>query len=107
MFNFYDRCESIDFKDSRNENWIHFPGGTEINDMEDRITISTEFVFDYIDRGWLGDITFNLIGYGADDDFNERTSFQKVKLRDVLCIRRTFNKHHDENAVWEYTFLKY
>lgn len=105
MFNIYDKCESIDFKCYRNENWIHFPYMAEISDNDDSLTISTAVVMDDIDRGWIGDITFNLSGFDLSD--NEHTAFRKVKFMDVLCIRRTFNKHHDETAIWEYTFLKY
>ena len=107
MFNFYDRCESIDFKGSRNENWTHFPYVSEVKDVGDSVTISTEVVVDYIDRGWLGDITFNLAGYSVEVESWERTAFQKVVLKDMLCIRRTFSKDRGSSATWTYTFLKY
>lgn len=110
MFGFYDTCESVDFKGSRNEHWTHFPYLADIEDDEDSLTISTEVVIDYIDRGWIGDVTFNLKGYDLGVEWSsdqEYTAFQKVKLNDVLCIRRTFSKCKKETGVWKYTFLKY
>lgn len=110
MFGFYDVCESIDFKGSRNEHWVNFPYLAGIEDDEDSLTISTEAIIDYIDRGWVGEITFNLKGYDLGVEWSpcqEYTSFQKVKFRDVLCVRRTFSKHRNATGVWKYTFLKY
>ena len=108
MFNVYEKCESIDFKGSRNENWLHFPYFADIDDDEDSLTISTQVVIDYIDRGWVGDITLNFVGYTTNDEYwLENKAFQKIKLRDVLCIRRTFSKHPNEAATCKYTFLKY
>lgn len=110
MFNVYEKCESIDFKGSRNEDWIHFPYFADIEDDEDSLTISTQVVIDYIDRGWVGDITFNLKGFDLSKEWtldNNYTAFNKVKLRDVLCIRKTFNTRQNEAHIWKYTFLKY
>ena len=102
MANLYDVCNLIFENDTHRieHNWR-----TDIIDFEDRIEIETELVFDTIDRGWLGNITFNFGGYDIADCDSKRN--MQLTLKDLLCIRRTFDKDGPNIARWKYVFLKY
>lgn len=106
MANLYDVCNLVFENDTHR---VEHNYRTNIQDFEDYIEIETELVFDIIDRGWIGNITFNFDGYDVKNaGYNdEHRLHMHVMLKDLLCARRTFYKDGPNIVRWKYVFLKY
>lgn len=72
------------------------------------ITITTEIEIDFIERGWLGDITYWAFN-GCDlNDYEKRDLTSEPRcIKDALCIRVDVKSEPDNPVEWTYTFLKY
>ena len=81
---------------------------SEFEDYDDSIVITTPVMIDFVERGWLGDIT-----YWADKGFNikndETSDFtsEGIHVKDVLCVRVGVKSEHGCPVEWTYMFLKY
>lgn len=101
MAKVYDVCRVV-FGDIKH----NYP--VEILELGDSIEIKTDVVIDGVNRGWIGDITFNFDGYDLDDHNTVgRNAHEPSVLSDVLCCRRTFDSNDGNMISWTYTFLKY
>lgn len=79
----------------------------EFEDSYNAITIKTEIEIDFIERGWLGDLTYWATGGGdIRNELNNCTS-EPVFIKDALCIRVEVRSELARPVVWTYTFLKY
>ena len=79
----------------------------EFEDSYNTITIKTEIEIDFIERGWLGDITYWATGgWELRNELNNCTS-EPVFIKDALCIRVEVRPEVDCPVTWTYTFLKY
>ena len=78
-----------------------------IEDFSDEFVIDTQVIIDYVDRGWVGDVTFYFEGMDIKDGCGHTNIKDKFSYKNVLCTRRCLNKQFDECSVWRYTFLKY
>ena len=106
MFTFYDRIVTIIFNNDQSENIRDYQ--VELDDYEDYFIIRTEFPFDFMLRGWLGDVRFKLRGEKYDKScILQDEIFEEITYKDVLCVRRIFNKEDGHCIRWQYTFNKY
>lgn len=78
-----------------------------IEDFSEEFIVDTPVIIDYVDRGWVGDITFYFDGMSTEDEWNFTDINDKFSYTNVLCIRRGINKQVDGCGIWRYTFLKY
>lgn len=102
MAKIYDKVPLILFNNGTKT--IEYKCGADICEFDDSIELETSFQID-IDRGWIGNITFNLAGYeieGAQEEVSD-----VIHLYNVLCIRRTIWKYNEDCIIWKYQFLKY
>lgn len=74
----------------------------------DQITISSICQIDFIDRGWIGDITY-WAADGMDVKNPERTDLtsEPCCVKDVLCVRVNVTYDVDAPVMWEYVFMKF
>lgn len=101
MANVYDICNLVFGGIAHNYS-------VEIREFGDSIEIITDVVIDSIDRGWIGDITFNFDGYNiCSCNTSGHDAHESFALKDVLCCRRTFEKNDGGVVGWTYSFLKY
>ena len=80
----------------------------EFEDSYDTIVITTIVELDFIERGWLGDITY-WASRGVDiKDYEKRDLTSESKcVKDALCARVEVRHKPDYPIEWTYTFLKY
>lgn len=105
MTEYYDRCKSITFDDGICK--IEFQFVDEVDDYDDYIIVESHVLIDNIDRGWRGDIAFNMVGTDlASKNYDEKIHCHTI-LKDVLCSARTFKSTYDMGVTWYYKFLKY
>lgn len=104
MNNIYDVCNLI-FENDINK--LEHNYRVDIQDFDDYIEITTDIVFDGINRGWVGNITFHFEGHNIKEFSKGRTEQMRFMLRGLLCSRITFDKEGADVARWTYTFLKY
>ena len=106
MFTFYDRIAAIIFNNDKGVSTIDYQ--VELDDYEDYFIIRTDFPFDFMSRGWLGDVKFKLCGSSYTENCEPRDMiFDEITYKDVLCVRRIFNKEDRHCIRWQYTFNKY
>ena len=83
---------------------------SEFEDSHDSIVITTDIAIDFVERGWLGDITYWATnGWLVNDytcDTGDLTS-EPTYIRDALCIRVEARSEPERPVEWKYTFLKY
>lgn len=78
-----------------------------IDDFSEEFIIDTPAIIDYVDRGWVGNITFYFSGVDIGDDENFTDINEQLRYKNALCVRRCINKQEDGCGIWRYTFLKY
>lgn len=103
----YERIGRVLFKKDNigsNCNYIK-----EFEDSCDTIILITDTEIDFVERGWLGDLTYWAThGFDIKDYEKEDLTSEPVCVRDVLCIRVEVKKSEPDCPVeWKYTFLKY
>lgn len=80
----------------------------EFEDFCDTIKITTEVELDFIERGWLGDITYWASkGFDVKDYEKSDLTSEPKCIKDALCIRVEVRSEPDSSVEWIYTFLKY
>ena len=80
----------------------------EFEDFCDTIKITTEVELDFIERGWLGDITYWASSGWDLNDYEKRDLTSEPRcIKDALCIRVEVRSEQDSPVEWTYTFLKY
>ena len=83
---------------------------SEFHDNDDAIVITTDMEIDFIERGWLGDITYWAANGWQIGDYTCKTgdfTSEPVRIRDALCIRVNVRYEPECPVTWTYTFLKY
>ena len=102
----YERVGRVHFKNGNIGAGVNYIRSFE--DSYDTITITTEIEVDFIERGWLGDITY-WAGSGLDlNDYEKRDLTSEPRcIKDALCIRVEVRSKPDCPVEWMYTFLKY
>lgn len=101
MAKIYDKVPLILFNNGTRT--IEYKCSADICEYDDSIELETSFKID-IDRGWIGNITFNLAGFEIE---GTQEVSDVVHLYNLLCIRRTIWKYNDDCIIWKYQFLKY
>jgi hypothetical protein len=81
---------------------------SSFEDSYDTIRIETPVQIDFVERGWLGDITYWATnGFDINDYKKRNLTSEPVCIKDALCIRVEVRSKLDSSVEWTYTFLKY
>lgn len=102
---FVDKITSAVFNNNMTTTRCHII--YDIEDLSEEFIIDTPVVIDYVDRGWVGNVTFCFDGASTEDGCDFTDIKDKFSYTNALCVRRGINKEVDELGVWRYTFLKY
>lgn len=77
-------------------------------DSYDTIRIETPIQIDFVERGWLGDITYwATSGFDVNDYETHDLTSEPTCVKDALCVRVEVKSESDSAVTWTYTFLKY
>ena len=81
----------------------------EFEDSYDTIIITTDIEINFVERGWIGDITYWAANGFDIKDYKNRDllTSEPRYVRDVLCIRVDVRSEQGSPVEWKYTFLKY
>ena len=104
MFNVYDKVNVI-LNDGNNV--IEFKYLHGIQDFDDYIILETDVVIGNIERGWVGNLTFQFKGSDLERPSTGGTVRETKTLTNVLCSARTCEYNCDYVVTWKYKFLKY
>lgn len=75
---------------------------TDFEDNEFGFSFETEIPIEGLERGWVGDIKYTLVG--ADICTNDKVETTR-EIKDALLVRVSTEKHYDI-VEWKYEFLK-
>ena len=102
----YDRIGRVLFqKDNIGSNCRYV---NEFEDCYDTIVLTTNMEIDFVERGWLGDITYWATGGWNVNDLNAKDlTSEPVCVKGALCIRVEVRSEQGYPVEWTYTFLKY
>lgn len=102
----YERIGRVHFQN--NNIGAGFNYISEFEDSYDTIRIETQIQIDFVERGWLGDITYWATnGFDTKDCNSDDITSEPICVKDVLCVRVEVKSESDSAVTWTYTFLKY
>ena len=104
MFNVYNKVNVI--LDNGNH-LVEFKYLHGIQDFDDYIILGTDVVIGNIERGWVGNLTFQFKGSDLEHPSTGSTVRETKMLTNVLCSARTCEYDCDHVVTWKYKFLKY